>query len=187
MDRYPEFFQARFCFRRAKHDIFHQQAFFQRGLRFGATVAGELVCLGGDDDKATACVLEEFDELDVGLLWRNVAVDKTQAERERGAVGEVGLDKFRPLGGDGFGDFCVAVSGQIGEVHLGLLALGCVGDGEEIDGSSTSGGGGDFGLFGVEERVQQAGFTDVRAAQECNLRDRRRRKLCGRVSGDEEF
>ena len=164
MDRCPELFQSSFCFGRAKHDIFYQQAFFQRGLRFGAAVTGELVCLGGNDDKATACVLEEFDELDVRLLWRNVAIDKTQAERERGAVGEVRFNEPRPLGGDGLGDFGVAVSRQIGEVHLWLLALGCVGDGEEIDGSGASGGGGDFGLFGVEECIQQAGFADVGAA-----------------------
>lgn len=92
-------------------------------------------------------MFEKFDELHVGLLRRDVAVDQAEAERERGALSEIRLDEFGPLGGDGLGDFRIAVAGQIGEIHLRLLALGRVGDGEKVDGACAARRGGYFGLL----------------------------------------
>lgn len=187
MDGGPEVFEAGSGFGGAEEDIFHLQAFFEGGLGFAASVAGELVGFCGDDDEVAARLLEKFDELDVGLLRRNVAVHEAEAEGEGGALGEVRLDEFWPLGGDGFGDFGVAVSGQVGEIHLRLLALGRVGDREEVDGAGASGSGGDFGLFGVEQGIEQAGFADVGASQEGDFRNGGRRELCGREGGEKEF
>lgn len=92
-------------------------------------------------------MLQELDELHVRLLRRNIAVDQAEAECESGALAEIRLNEGGPLSRDRFGDFSVAVAGKIREVHLGLLAVGRVGDGEEIDGASASGRGGDFGLL----------------------------------------
>lgn len=86
-------------------------------------------------------MLQEFDELYIGLLRRDVAINQAEAERESGSPGEIRLDKFWPFGGDGFRDFCITISGQVGEVHLGLLALWGVGYREKIDGARTSGSG----------------------------------------------
>lgn len=116
-------------------------------MGLGASVAGEFVGFGGDDDQIAACVLEEFDELRVGGLRRYVAVDEAKAERKCVALGEVRLDELWPLGGDGFGDFGVAVAGKIGEVELRLLTLRRVGDGEEVDGASAARSGGDLRLL----------------------------------------
>ena len=115
-------------------------------MGLGAAVSGELVGLGGDDEQVALDGLEEVDELGVGLLRRDVAVDEAEAEGERWSLSEVGFDELGPLGGDGFRDFGVAVSRQVGEEHLRLLALGLVGDGEEVDGAGASGSGGDLGL-----------------------------------------
>lgn len=123
------------------------QTFCEGGVRLGASIAGELVGFGGDDDEVSAGVLEKLDELDVRLLGRDVAVHEAEAEGERGTLGKIRLDEFGPLGGDGFGDFGVTVAGEIGEVELWLLALRRVGNGEEIDGAGSSRGGGNFGLF----------------------------------------
>lgn len=46
--------------------------------------------------------LQEVDELYIAFLRGNVAVDETKTERKRGAVSKIRLDKFWPLGGDGF-------------------------------------------------------------------------------------
>jgi len=78
------------------------QSFFKCSLRTGAAVAGEFVGLGCDNDKTAASVFEKFDELHVGRLRRDVAVDEAEAEGERGAFGEIRLNEFGPLGGDGF-------------------------------------------------------------------------------------
>jgi len=92
-------------------------------------------------------MFKKFDELHVGLLRRDVAVYEAEAECESGALGEIGLDEFGPLGGNGFGDFRVAVAGEVGKVHLWLLALGRVSNGEKVDGASATRRRGHFGLF----------------------------------------
>lgn len=92
-------------------------------------------------------MFEKFDELHVGLLRRDVTVYKAKAERESRSLGEIGLDEFGPLGGDGLGDFRIAVAGEVGEVHLWLLALRRVSNGEKVDGASATRRRGHFGLF----------------------------------------
>lgn len=116
-------------------------------MRLGAAIAGELVRFGCDHDEIAAGVLEEFDELYIGLLGRDVAIDQAKAEGESGTLGQIRLDELWPLCRDGFGDLGVAVSGQVGEVHLRLLALGSIGDGKEVNGACAARRGGDLRLL----------------------------------------
>lgn len=111
-----------------------------------AAIAGEFVGLGRDDDEVATCMFQELNQLDIRLLRRNIAVDQTEAQRQGRALGEVWLNEFWPFGGDGFGDFGVAISRQVGKIHLRLLALRAVRNGKEIDCPCASGRGGDLGL-----------------------------------------
>ncbi len=180
VDDGPEVFEAGSGLGGTEQQVVSLEPPRQGGLRFGSAISGELVGFGGDDQKVALHTLEEADELRVGFLRRDVAVDEAEAERERGSFSEVGLDEFGPLGGDGFGDLGVAVSGQVGEVHLRLLTLGRVSNREEIDGAGAAGGGGDLRLLRAEERVQQARLANVGAAKEGDLRHGGLGKLCGR-------
>lgn len=134
----PQLFDSGSGFCGAKHYRFRLEGLAEGGVSVDASVAGELVGFGGGDDESPAGVAEEVKELNVGLLWRDIAVHQAQAEGEGGLFREIWLDKFWPLGGDGFGDFGIAVSGQVGEVHLWLLALRRAGDRKEVDGAGAS-------------------------------------------------
>jgi len=114
------------------------------GERFGECAIGEAVGLGRNDEVGTLGLAEEVDELAVAGLGRDVAVDEADGEGESFALGEVGLDEAGPFGGYGFGDFGVAVSGEIGEDERGpgldLIACALV-QREEVDGASAAWGG----------------------------------------------
>ncbi len=143
----------------------------------GAAISGEAVGLGGDDEVRAVDVAEEFGELDVAGLRGDVGVDEAEAEGERGAFGEVWLDEFGPPGGDGSGDFGVAVAGKVGKEEIWLLSFGRGGEAEEVDGACAARCRGDFGLGRAEECIEEAGFADVGAAEEGELGRGGRRKV----------
>ena len=166
-----------------------QAAFKERQL-LGALVAALFVDFGADDDEIAADVAEIFDELQVAFLGGNVGVDEADAEFELFAIGEIGIDEVGPAGGNGFGDFGVAVAWEVGEDDFIAAGLAFFGESEEIDGAGAAGGGGDFGGFFTDEGVEQAGFADVGAAEEGDLRGgggrvtgRRPWRTAGIVSG----
>jgi hypothetical protein len=66
---------------------------------------------------------EPVDELFVAWLRGDVRIDEADAEAECLAFFEIRLDEGGPLGGDGLGDFRVAVARQVGEDFFRPLAL----------------------------------------------------------------
>lgn len=158
----------------------------QGGEGFGAAVAGEAVGFGADDEEIAAGVGEEFEELRVALSGGDGGVDKADAEGERGAVAQVRLDEFGPFGGDRFGDFRVAVAGQVGEEELGR-AVGRGREREKVDGTGAARRGGDASLLRAEERIDEAGFSHVRAAEEGDFRHGGRGKVRSVGGGAEEL
>ena len=157
----------------------------------GEFVGGELVAFCADDEETALMGAEEGEELGIAFLRRDVGVDEADAERECGAIGEVGVDEFWPLGGDGFGDLRVAVAGQVSEDEARWRVVGggfCVGEErEEVDGAGAAGRGGDFCLAGADEGVEQRRLADVGAAEEGYFWRGWSGKLCGVEGGEKKF
>ena len=165
----PEVFHAVVGFGGDGEDLFEAEALLQCDEVAGALVAAEAVDFGSDYGEVAAGGTEPVDELAVAFLRGDVGVDQTDAELEGGADGEIGLNEGGPAGGDGFRNFGVAVAGQVSLDEPGTLAG--VEEREEVDGSGAAGGGGDFGGFGADEGVEEAGLADVGAAEEGDFRD----------------
>ena len=149
------------------------EGFAQSRERFDATVSGEAIGFGADDEVGPPGALQEFEELRVAGFWWNGAVDKADAQRQGGAFTQVGVNELWPLGGDGSGKLRVSVAGQIGKEKLrllgGLLGPGTAGKGKEVNGAGAAWRRGDASLLLVEERINEAGFADIGAAEEGDL------------------
>ena len=165
----PEGFDAAYGFGGDGEDAVDAVGEFEGGEGFGELVAAEAVGFGADDEVGTVHGAEGVDEEGVAFLWGDVGVDEADAEGELLALGEIGLDEFGPFGGDGPGDFGVAVAGQVGEDERrtrGEFGFGAFMEGEEVDGAGAAGGGGDLRFLGAEQGVDERGLADVGAAQE---------------------
>src|ERR1700733_3921681 len=114
----------------------------------------------------------------VAVLWRNVHVDERETERQRGTVVEIGLDKLGPLRRNLARKFGIAVSGKVGKDDFGIGLAGPA-NFEKIDAAGAAGRGAGAGEFGVDESVDHAGFADVRAAEESDLRQAGSREVRG--------
>lgn len=166
-------------------DFVDLEAFLECAQIAGALVAAEAIDLGGDDGEGASGGAEPVDELAVAGLGWDVGVDEADAEVECGARGEIGLNEGGPAGGDGFGDFGVAVAGEVGECQARALSL--IQEQEKIDGAGAAWCGRDLGGLLAGERVQQARFTDVGAAEESDLRHAGRGELFGGKGGEKEL
>ena len=111
-------------------------------LRQGAESAAQLivreaVAFGGDEQEFAVGGGEEVQQLAVALLRRDVGIDQDDAQAQRGALVEIGLDEFGPFLGNLARNLGVAVAGEVGENQLRARLSGPA-DLEEVDGAGAA-------------------------------------------------
>src|SRR5579871_343843 len=84
---------------------------------------------------------------------------------------EIGLDELGPFLRYLAGDLGISVTGEIGEDELGTWFSGPT-DFEEINAAGASGCGTGARKFVADQRVNDAGFSNIRTPQKCDLRNR---------------
>src|SRR5690348_18210475 len=107
---------------------------------------------------------KKVNQLTVSSLSGNIGVNQRNGELETLPVGEIWFDELRPLGGDVFRDFCIAITGQIDEPQFGfgLVLFGI--DSNEVDGPGTAGGRTDVSQLLAEKGIDQTRLADIGAA-----------------------
>src|SRR5208283_6078103 len=108
-------------------------------------------------------------QLPVAVLRRYVDVYQRHAQGQRRTVIEIRLDKLWPLLRDFTRNLGVPVARQVGENQLGTR-FPRPAHGKEIDAAGTAGSGAGTGDLRADERIDDAGFADVGAAEKSDLR-----------------
>src|ERR1022692_488523 len=89
---------------------------------------------------------------------------------------QVGIDKSGPVFGDGARDLGIAITGKIGKQHL-RPRLPRSSYLIEVDAAGAPGSVAGTGELGANQRIDDAGFSDVRTSEEGDLRHARGRKV----------
>src|SRR5262249_2136945 len=100
---------------------------------------------------------------------------------------QVRLDEFGPLSGDGARELCVAIARKVDQQELWRRLHGLCEDPDEIDSASASWCGADMGESLSQQRIDQAGFANVGAPEECDFGRTFRRKSRRAAGRGQEF
>jgi len=74
----PEFGAAITRFGRVRKQSVNAVIARERGHRAAKLIAGEFICLGGDDEKVAPDAAQEIDQMAIGRLRGNVGVNQNQ-------------------------------------------------------------------------------------------------------------
>src|SRR5579864_1943199 len=173
---FPQLVAARTGASGVAQDVLGSQRLFkplQRGLQL---VVGDAVHFGSYDEMGTANGAQEFAQLLVARLGRNVGIHQRNAQRKSGALLEVRLNELLPAGGEFVRDLGVAVAGQIGEEEVGTWTSGPA-DGIKINAASPPRSGAGTGYLVAKKGIDDAGFAYVGAAEKSDLRGGGRREM----------
>jgi hypothetical protein len=131
----------------------------------------QLIDFRRDHHKRPAVLLEPVSQLDVFLHPAPSRIQDDDAQTQSPAIEQVPLDERLPFGLFFTGNFSEPIPWKIDEPQAVFNLV-------EIDQLRTARPGtGTRQLIGIQQRIQQAGFADITAAQKCDLSSSLRWKL----------
>ena len=165
---FPQLFLAGSGFRRKSDDVRAWVFDTERTHGLGQVIARHPIGLGRDDDVWPSSGLQEFEQLAVTFLRRNVGIDESEAKRQTAAMLKVGIDEAGPLLRNLARDLCVSVAGQIGKQEFRLGLAGAP-DLKKIDTARAAGSRTGAGEFLVDKRIDDARFAHIGSSKKSDF------------------
>src|SRR5216684_759002 len=141
----------------------------ERAHRLAQLVARKAVTLGGHNRMWPFSGRQEFHQLAIAFLGRNVRIHQRQTQRQARALVKIWVHKPRPVSRDFAGNLGITVTWKVSESQLGPR-LPRSADFIKVNASRASGRVAGAGQLRADQRIDDARFPNVGASEKSDLR-----------------